>query len=285
MKALFRWAVLLGIFALAVAARAQTITAVTATIADPNGIPYSFAPVTINLAPSPGTPSPTIAATGAPVVMPINPTTNSAGAFSVNLIANGSISSAGSTYTFRVCVPPVAPPIGTGAGCVTITGVTIAGASQDLSATFAAVPPPALANVTNQSRLYNIAPAAGTASIGATTMVTAPAQPATGTHYVFSFYATQTVLGTSCTGNTTVTVNAIVTDPNAAAPQTTAVGVFTVTTNGTLGIVPLTSSAYGGNMPLVAKAGTIVQFSTTYALGTACAPGPTVQLFPTLELQ
>jgi hypothetical protein len=38
-------------------------------------------------------------------------------------------------------------------------------------------------------------------------------------------------------------------------------------------------------MPLVAKASTAVQFSTTFTPGGSCAPAPTVQLFPTLTLQ
>jgi hypothetical protein len=278
--------ILSALAALASPAAAQTITSVTGTILDPNNVPYAGATVVVTLQAPSGGASPTVTASGTPVIMPVNIVTSSTGSIpTLNLIANASITPASTTYSFRFCAPVVPPPIGTGNSCFTITGVTIAGASQDLSVTANAASLP-LVQVSNQSRLFNTLPAAGTASIGATTMVAAvPAIPATGTHYVFSVYATQTVLGTSCAGNTTIAINAIVQDPNAAAPQTTAMATFTVTTNGTLGIIPLTASVYGGNMPFLAKAGSVVQYSTTFTPGGSCAPAPTVQVVPTLELQ
>jgi hypothetical protein len=128
--------------------------------------------------------------------------------------------------------------------------------------------------------VYNTAPAAGTSSIGAITMVTAPANA----NYFFTAYATQTVLGTSCTGNTTIAVNLVFQDPNAASSQTIqAFGLFTVTNNGTLGIVPASLSGTANLAIMIrAKSGTVVQFSTIYSLGATCSPGPTVQIFPSL---
>jgi hypothetical protein len=276
------------LFLLAGGARAQTITTVTGTVLDPTGIPFANAPVNIVLTGGPGSPTPIVTATNSPVEMPVAPTTNAAGQFTVNLVANGSISAAGSTYAFRACSLGVAPPVGNGnGGCVAISGVTIAGASQDLSALFAAVPPPPLINLTNPSRVYNVIPAAGTASLPTTTMVIAPAQPATGTHYAVAFYLTQTALGASCAANSTVLVNVIYQDPNAAAPSTLAYTTFLILGNGVLGGVLNFSGAVNAisQWGILAKPGTPVQYSTTYTPGTSCAPAPAVQLFPVLEIQ
>jgi hypothetical protein len=133
--------VLLAALALAAAgARAQTITAVTGTIADPNGIPYANGQVTITIAP-PGVTSPFITATNSPILFPITASTNASGFFSVQLVANASITPAATQYTFRICAPVIPPPLGTGISCFTPGPVTIAGASQDLSTTFNPVMP------------------------------------------------------------------------------------------------------------------------------------------------
>lgn len=120
---------------------------------------------------------------------------------------------------------------------------------------------------------------------GGSVLATLVAIPAAGTHYLFTGYVTQTVLGASCAGNTTVVLNAIFQDPNAASAQTQAIATFTVTTNGTLGIVPITANTYAGQFSFVAKAGTVVQCSTTLTAGGSCSPTPTVQVFPILEIQ
>jgi len=281
-----RWALvalLLVLFALP--AFGQTTTAVTGTILDPNGIPYSGASVTASLSnPSSGTgyTIPGGAAYTGVIVVPGG--ANAAGTFNMQLVQNGQLTPGSSTWSFTVCqVQGVTVPLGTGGQCFTVGGITISGSSQDISANLNAAALP-LSVRSNIARVYNTAPAAGTSSITATTMTTAPAIPATGTNYNFSGYVTQTVLGTSCAGNTTVALNAIFQDPNAAAPQTIPIGTYTVTTNGTLGNVPLTAGAYAGEIILRAKAGTVVQFSTTYSIGGSCSPGPTVQLFPTLAV-
>jgi len=126
------------------------------------------------------------------------------------------------------------------------------------------------------AELYNTAPAAGTASIGATTMFT----PASAGTFRASFYVTQTVLGTSCSGNSTIQANVIFKDPNAASAQTVATALFTVTTNGTLGQVPLTSGPMSYTFRSSAAA---IQYSTTFTAGGSCSPAPTVQVFPVLE--
>lgn len=285
MRKLFCSALLLALCLCGSVAHSQTITAVTGTILDPQGIPYAGGTVTATLIGTSGGATPTVTATGAPVVGTPVASMNGSGVFNMGLIANGSITPASTTYTFRFCAPAIQGPLaGITQSCFTITGVTIAGASQDLSAT-ANASSVSLAQTWNPSRIFNTLPAAGTASLSATTMTTAPAIPATGTRYVLGGYISQTVLGTSCAGNTTIVLNAIFQDPNAAAPQTTAIATFTVTTNGTLGIVPITANAYGGAIAFVAKPSTVVQYSTTYSLGGSCSPGPTVQVFPVLEFQ
>jgi hypothetical protein len=264
---------------------AQTITTVTGTIQDPQGIAFEGGQVTINVVSPSGGVTPTVTATGVPLIAPLVVSLSPTGTFSVGVVANASISPASTTYTIRACPVAVQPPIGSSTqNCATITGQTISGASQDVSALLTAAAS-SLVQTWNPSRIFNTIPASGTASLGPTTMVTAPTIPATGTRYNFSSYITQTVLGTSCAGNTTIVLNVIFQDPNAAAPQTTAIATYTVTTNGTLGIVPLTANVYSGGISFVAKAGTVVQYSTTFTPGGSCAPAPTVQFFPVLELQ
>jgi hypothetical protein len=141
MLKVFRGLAFVALLTIAAGARAQTVTTVTGTIADPNGIPYANGQVTINISP-PGVTTPFITATNAPILFPIVPSTNASGFFSVQLIANGSITPAATQYTFRICAAgPIPAPLGTGTSCFTPAPVTIAGASQDLSTTFNPVAP------------------------------------------------------------------------------------------------------------------------------------------------
>jgi hypothetical protein len=73
--------------------------------------------------------------------------------------------------------------------------------------------------------------------------------------------------------------------PPSWAQFTSVSATYTVSTNGTLGIVPMTANVYAGQFSLQAKAGTVMQYSTTYSPGGSCFPVPTVQVFPILELQ
>ena len=123
--------------------RAQTLTQVSGTITDPNGLPYSSAMITIGLVPV-GGPSPTLTPCTNPVgcSFTINSPiiTGATGSFSVALYANASILPAGTQYKFTVTEPGVAPPFGTGPQTFAYT-VTIAGASQSLSAGMSALAP------------------------------------------------------------------------------------------------------------------------------------------------
>ena len=110
---------------------------------------------------------------------------------------------------------------------------------------------------------------------------TAPTIPAIGTTYRFHVYASETVVGTSCSGNPSIAVNVTWQDPNEASPLGVTIVTYTITTNGILGrIVPVLTQPY---ITFRAKAGTVVQYATTYTNGTSCAPNPQVQIYPTLE--
>jgi hypothetical protein len=128
--------------------------------------------------------------------------------------------------------------------------------------------------------IYAAPQTAGTSSIGATTMVTTAASPVPIKNFMMTGYADVTVVGTSCAGNTTVALNAIFTDPNAAGSTTLSLGTFTITTNGTVG----TSNFSYPAIHFRAKGSTNVQFSTTYTAGGSCSPAPTVQVTPILQV-
>ena len=121
------------------AAHAQTQTNVTATVVDPLGIPYANGTYSIQLIPT-GT-NPTV--NGNSISGAFNGSTDATGSFNVALWPNASIVPAATTWQFTVCTNPggVAPPLGTGNQCTPPTVVTIAGASQSLSATLSAVAP------------------------------------------------------------------------------------------------------------------------------------------------
>jgi hypothetical protein len=132
---------LLLLLALGVAGRveAQAQTAVSGTITDPNGLPYSNASVQAVLVTSGGqVPSvtPCTNSAGCQITGPSPAaTTDVNGKFALSLWPNASILPASSTYTFNVSISPGSlPPVGTGPQSFTVTGITIAGSSQSLSA-------------------------------------------------------------------------------------------------------------------------------------------------------
>ena len=277
-KICFAVALLASCLALSMPSFAQSTTTVSATIVDPKGLPLSFCQVTAQLIPSSSV-SPTL--NGLPFSTFLPSGCDVTGTFSMNLASNAVISPASSQWQFTVNTYGVPAPFGTGPQSAVVT-LTISGSSQNISTNLNAAVAALLQN-SNPSRVYNTAPAAGTSSITATTMVASvPAQPASGTSYSIQEYFTQTVLGASCAGNSTVALNLIFQDPNAASPQTITVATATVTTNGTLGRVPITSF---NPFAFIAKPGSAVQYSTTFTPGGSCSPAPTVQVFPTLTLQ
>jgi len=140
---------LLGILSLfASSAFGQVYTAVTGTITDPNGLPYSGASINVQLAPTPPGPS----NCGTSTLQTLGHTTaNAAGFFQIALCPNASITPAGSQWQFNVSISPgIIPPAGTGPQVCTPTLITIAGASQSVSTSISANCP-ALSNITSGS--------------------------------------------------------------------------------------------------------------------------------------
>ena len=152
-----RFTILLGGFLLLLptSAKGQTLTQVSATIVDPNGLPYSNASVSFAVLPASGggaTPSLTPCSAGpgsCPVLPPTQGFTDILGHFVTTLPANGSILPAGTTWQFTVGEPGVSVPWGTGSQTI-VYAVTITGATQDLSSALSSLAP-ALTHTLQQS--------------------------------------------------------------------------------------------------------------------------------------
>jgi hypothetical protein len=137
--------------------------------------------------------------------------------------------------------------------------------------------------------VYSTASSATTGSIGSTTMVTAGSS---GNKYIFSVLVTETVLGASCTGNSTVQVSPIYTDAvtGTAAPIGGLIGIGGAAP-AIIGTAPVLANSGGGNVnnviwyfptPINAKALTTVSYSTIYTGGAGCSPAPTYYVTPIL---
>jgi len=167
-------------------------TVVTGTVVDPNGIPYSNGTVTVSLTTS-GTP--VFTATGQPYIPPAGPSgLNVSGQFTVRLADVTQLSPGGGTYSFTVtcgtgCVLPAG---GKGAVKFTISGITISGASQDISAQLQAAAP---ALSTGTSTTFPT-PATATFAGGIVTLTTAGLYPSP---YIVG--ATISVAGCSASGD------------------------------------------------------------------------------------
>lgn len=116
-------------------ARAQQTVAVTATVVDPNGLPYSNASVSATLVPNaPGG----FTVNNAQINGTFNSTLDVNGVLSMNLFANSVIAPAATQYSFRICeTPGIPPPAGFGSVCFTAGPITItpAGGSQSITTT------------------------------------------------------------------------------------------------------------------------------------------------------
>jgi hypothetical protein len=129
-----------GFLDLDIAAAAQ-FTTVSGTVTDPNGIPYANGTITAALVSSG---SPTFTSGGGAYTPPTQPVgLSAAGSFVMQLADNTQLSPGGSTWTFTVscgagCVPP---GFGKGQITFTVTGVTISGATQSITATLTAAAP------------------------------------------------------------------------------------------------------------------------------------------------
>ena len=124
-------------------------TQVSATVTDPNGIPYGGATVSVTLVPTGGNPT----LNGVPFSAQLTATADANGTFNLQLADNNIVLPGGTQWRFSVCeTPGVAPPFGFGSTCFTSTQ-TITGASQSLTAALTAAAPALTRTVTT---LYNV---------------------------------------------------------------------------------------------------------------------------------
>jgi len=171
MKRLFLWSVASLLLAVVPLSAQQTV--VTATVKDPNGIPYAGGTVQASLQISGGPATVTInnqaqcsaaSAGTAPCQIPIpgnvGPTTlDSTGTFVMTLYSNTSITPASSKWLFTINISPGIPlPLGTGPQTFSVA-VTVTGATQNLSATISAAAP-ALTNFAGGGGFPSVCPGA-----------------------------------------------------------------------------------------------------------------------------
>jgi len=117
-------------------------TLVTGTVTDPNGIPYAGGLITPALVIS-GTP--TFTATHQPYTPPTQATgLSAAGSFIMQIADVTTLTPGGGTWSFTVTcgIGCVQPSGGKGSVSFTITGITISGSSQNISAQLQAAAPP-----------------------------------------------------------------------------------------------------------------------------------------------
>jgi hypothetical protein len=134
-----RFSILAFLF-LAANAWAQ-FTTVSGTVTDPNGLPYANGTISAVLVSSG---SPKFTATNQPYTPPSQPVGLSpAGSFVMQLADVTALTPGGSTYNFTVSCAAGCVPVSGGKGPVTftVTGVTISGASQSITATLTAAAP------------------------------------------------------------------------------------------------------------------------------------------------
>jgi hypothetical protein len=126
------------------------------------------------------------------------------------------------------------------------------------------------------SPVYDTATSGQTGNLAAVTMVT----PGANHDYLFTWTVELSVAGTSCTGSTTVTLNAIFQSLNGSGSTTEVLGILTIANAG-VGTVGFVAE---GSDNIIAKSGTAVQFSTSgYTLGASCSgTNPTYIVYPTL---
>jgi hypothetical protein len=123
-------------------------TSVTGTVRDINGVPFiggTVLPQFVNVS---GGASPTITASGGPLVPATTPVIiNSSAQFSVSVFPNTGITPANTHWQFLICSAPgtsYPDPGSLGSVCFTTGTITITGSSQDISTQINAVPPAAL---------------------------------------------------------------------------------------------------------------------------------------------
>jgi len=200
-----RFSILAILAILAIPAMSQTITAVSGTVLDPNGIPYANGTILPQLVNVSGGASPTVTANGSPVFAPPGPSTlSSSGTFNMGTLANGSITPGGTTWKFLICSAPMVSfpnPILSSPVCFTTGTITIAGATQSITTNINSASPPAL---TVQATIPNVG-TGGVLKFGASTGL--------------SLLATGVLtVGNGTAGDTSGSINATLADVESTCP-------------------------------------------------------------------
>lgn len=248
-------------------ARAQTQTNVTATVLDPIGIPYANGTYSVQLIPT-GT-NPTV--NGNSIGGAFNGRLDANGSFNISLWPNASILPAASTWQFTICESPgVAPPLGTGGQCTPPTAVTIAGATQSLSATLSAVAPALTAIALGSGGVTSVS---GTAPIVATPnpitgvgAISCPTCNTSSASIAGTIAATQVAFGTALDtigGSNDLTFNSATDLLTFHDPVTSAVNLMNFSNNGTYSCVGVFCiQGFGGQINPWSGATTLLELHT-----------------------
>lgn len=111
---------------------------------------------------------------------------------------------------------------------------------------------------------------------------------ASNTRYEFTWAWSNTALGASCTGGSTIQMVLTWQEPaEAAAVATNLTNLNSIrngTNNGVLGPIPTHANWIGNSnsFHIFAKAGTVVSYTGSYVAATGCSPSPAVTIYPTL---
>lgn len=168
-KIIFLASVLAGAFLFAPAAKSQNFTTVSATVVDPNGIPYSNGTVSAVLTGA----GPWIL-NGQPYAGRLqNTPLDATGSFIAAMGSNAAITPGGTQWLFTVCTNPggIPLPLGTGNQCFNV-GISISGSTQSVTSALNAAAPK-LTNFTGSGP--------GSVSLSAALPILASPDPITGT--------------------------------------------------------------------------------------------------------
>jgi hypothetical protein len=133
--------------------------------------------------------------------------------------------------------------------------------------------------------VYNTTASAAAATIGSTTMVTAPASD---TNYDFGALISQTVATAGCGTQPSFQLEIIYTDAFTGGARTLLPLVNQLGNSGTFNNAQSFAAAlsaattYSVRMSLRAKASTTVSYTVVYSVGTTCAPGASYSIAPVL---
>jgi hypothetical protein len=244
-----------------IASLAQNYTTVTATVVDPNGVPYANARVTFTLGNTSGIPSfsatPTLA--GTPVMGSFSVILDSGGNLSVSVPSNAVILPASTKWVPSICAAVGGP-------CATGAATTISGSSQDISTVLNAAvsaqtsgpPLPFPGAIGSQSTLLSSA-SVSTANVVATVPTTKL--------YSLRYYIFQAAGGTGCSVAATVTFTYSWTDPGGT-------GTAQSVTTSAVSMQTLAAGNYlSANVPIVAQQASAITYATTWTAGT-CTTQP-----------